>query len=695
MEIQPPNLTWDKDGTPYSVDFEDTYFSSENGLAESRYIFLQGNRLQQRWAQLKPGQAFTIVELGFGSGLNFMAAVQLWRQTAPVNCHLRFISIELHPMRNADLLAVQRQWPELTEIGNQLIDCYPELTPGYHRLNFDDQIEVTLIFDDAESALRSLVPSAFRPAYSERASLGHSWAVDAWFLDGFTPSRNPKCWSDLIFSHIRRLSDAGASVATFSCAGQVRRSLQAEGFRLEKLPGFGLKREMLRAEFEGLPSEQISARQLATGSEVSRFSQNCWHLPDTRVSPPSNSIAIIGGGIAGCSVASAFARRGVPVTLFERESPAAGASGNSQAALYARLSPDSGELEDFVLHALQFAQNYYRKLISRPDLGQLCGLAQLPRNASEEQKMLRVSARFREAPRFAEYKSARQLSDLAGVQLTSAGLWFAGSGWVNGPEVCRKLLDHPLIKTRYHTEISDYQKTGEGWSLLGTDRKLGSFTNLINCSAMDSRHHSVFKWLPIRPIRGQVSYVPDHLLRSTMGSESRPEVSSVICREHYFTPSHQGVHTVGATYHLDSVDQNLTDVDHRKNLSNLEQLLNLNLENCNEHLSGRAAIRCSTPDYLPLVGEAADVPRFLSTFEPWSRDKKIAITSPGPNLAGLYLNTGYGSRGFVYAPICAELLVSKILGLPACLPDYLIKALHPSRFLVRSIVRNRLADLGL
>ena len=226
-------LAW-RDGQPYSETFDDVYFSRDSGLEETRHVFLLNNQLPQRFAAMLPHQVFTIGETGFGTGLNFLCAWQCFRQHAQQDAHLHFVSVEKYPLSLADLNQALALWPELTDLSEQLCAKYTELPTGWHRLIFDGgRVSLTLIIDDALTALPQLDAQ-----------------VDAWFLDGFSPSKNPDMWSETLFSAMALHSAPGASLATFTSAGFVRRALQAAGFTVEKTAGFGSKREMTRGHFD-------------------------------------------------------------------------------------------------------------------------------------------------------------------------------------------------------------------------------------------------------------------------------------------------------------------------------------------------------------------------------------------------------------------------------------------------------------
>ncbi len=240
-------LRWSDKGTPISEQFDDIYFSPTEGIAEARYVFIQHNHLYERWKKLNPDSPgdFIIAETGFGTGLNFLIAWQLWQQLAPENWRLHYISVELYPLSRTDLVQSLAPWSELKTQATELVKNYPALTPGAHTIDLDDgKVCLLLMIDDVNNCL---------PALSKTHCSGHPGKpeiqVDAWFLDGFAPAKNPQMWHPRLYESMRALSKpgkSGATFATFTAAGHVRRGLQQAGFSIEKVKGFANKRDMTR-----------------------------------------------------------------------------------------------------------------------------------------------------------------------------------------------------------------------------------------------------------------------------------------------------------------------------------------------------------------------------------------------------------------------------------------------------------------
>lgn len=214
-----PGLEWREGGVPVSTRFDDPYFSLAGGLAETRHVFLAGNDLP---ARLRPG--FHVAELGFGTGLNCLALARL--ASVPV----RMTSFEAYPMDLAQLQRAHAAFPELADLA-------AELRAGWGRRAIRvGPVELDLVLGDVAATL---------PRWPGRA--------DAWFLDGFSPAKNPEMWSDAIMAEVGRHTAPGGSFATYTAAGHVRRALEAAGFAVERRPGFGRKRHMSAGRMGGCP----------------------------------------------------------------------------------------------------------------------------------------------------------------------------------------------------------------------------------------------------------------------------------------------------------------------------------------------------------------------------------------------------------------------------------------------------------
>ncbi|MFA0811768.1 bifunctional tRNA (5-methylaminomethyl-2-thiouridine)(34)-methyltransferase MnmD/FAD-dependent 5-carboxymethylaminomethyl-2-thiouridine(34) oxidoreductase MnmC [Microbulbifer epialgicus] len=654
------DIEWREGGQPLSRAYDDIYFSTASGLEETRYVFLQQNLLAERWANLAENSTFIIGETGFGTGLNFLAAWELWQQTAPQSARLHFISVEKLPLRPKDLSRALTLWPQLQAFYQQLIDNYPPLlAEGVHRLQFG-RVDLTLVIGEASEALGNL--------YLQQESRDR--LVDAWFLDGFAPAKNPDMWTPELFARLAALSKLGATFATFTCAGLVKRGLRDAGFKLGKMPGFGRKREMLCGSLEKLHTNEVSTTP--------------WHLPTATPKRPQTA-AVIGSGISGATIARALAERGIQVQLFERgDSPGSGGSGNNQGILYGKLSPKPGPNGDFNLHALMFAQRYYRQHC--PQLGHFSGLLQLAQTEKEQSLQAQVATALEAYPgqTLARAVTSIEASALAGVSLPFSGLYFPDAGWLEPQKVCGALLEHKNIERHHASNVELLEYSGDSW-LVQTDSRRIKAELVVLCGANDIRGFAPATALPLRPIRGQVS--------RALATEASSNLKMALCGEGYITPEYEGRQCFGATFKLKETATELRDSEHRENLQTLAALLPEIAEDFSaQKLSGRAALRAATPDYLPLAGPLPKWDSLESTYRGLRKNRKLFINKQADYQPGLYVMGGLGSRGFTYAPLTAEVLTAWILGEPLPINVDLVKALHPARFAIRDLGKNRHSD---
>lgn len=656
------NISWDDDCNPRSLEFDDVYFSSTGGMEESDYVFLGGNNLAERWKNLSAGQ-FTIAETGFGSGLNFLMCWQAWRRQVPASARLHYISIEKFPLRLHELRQAHIAWPVLQSLSEELLANYPAPLPGRHRILLEDgRLTLDLLFEDASQALEQL---------EELPGL----KVQAWFLDGFSPARNPQMWTQKLYHTMAKLSPPEATYATFTAASQVRKGLEEVGFRTTRKPGFGSKREMLTGQFHGkTPARQVN--------------QTPWHI-----GPAPNgdrrSATIIGAGLAGSTCAAALARRGWSVTVLDVGDMADAASGNSQGVLYTRLSHRPSELNDFSLHSYAFACRFYRALTLAGALKEgedvdWCGALHLMDDLSPEHALWSTIESLPELVRVLDSDAASQLS---GLSRCPGGLFFPTAGWLHPPAVCRALLSHPNINFLGNRAVASMQQEQDSWLALAANGDILAASDVaVIASGSSTQNWKQLEWLPLQLIRGQVSQLP-----------SRGELvglRTVICHDGYIPPARKGEHCIGATFDPGDTDTTLRPADHASNLDKLGRALPCLVDPAepaaNVTTSGRVGIRTASPDYIPIAGPVPDYAAFCQDYAPLRRNARQILAHQGSYLRGLYVSTAHGSRGLTSTPLAAELLASQICGEIWPVDALLCRALSPARFIVRDLARNRI-----
>ncbi len=667
-QVSAARIEWGDDNVPVSSDYGDVYYSRDHGLEETRYVFLDNNHLSHRWQNLT-GPLFRVAETGFGTGLNFLACWQQWQACVQdrTEAHtLQFLSVEKHPLTRADLQRALGNWPQLKSQADALIEHYPPLLRGHHRLHFKAGIHtiiLDLVFDEAEAGLRAALSTTHPELYR------YGPCVDAWFLDGFAPGTNPGMWNEPLFDLIAAHSRPGTSFATFTAAGFVKRALKERGFVVEKVRGYGRKREMLRGKMQHPPASMALDAKADTAA---------WHIATALPERPKE-VAVIGAGLAGSHTARALAERGVRVQVFERGSSIAPeASGNPQGILFTKLSHRDGQLNRFALTSFLHALRSYRSLSPLP--GDMCGVFQLL--PPEQWQQLRST--FADQGDWCQFLSREQASEASGAKVASQGVLYPTAGWLEPAKVCQQLLDHPLISLHLNQPITALEREQNQWLLSGERQSYRADTVVI-ASGQSASNFDCANYLPLRSIRGQLSYLPADAIE--------PPLKTVVCHEGYVAPAVNGNTILGASYEVDCSDTTLRDSEHQDNLRRIQAALPeaFSAVDAVQVTGGRAALRCASPDYLPLVGPLAHRADTLERFAALAKNAKTPIHATPANFPGLFVNLAHGSRGLTSTPLCAELLASQICGELAPLPADLVKALSPSRFLIRDLIRGRVA----
>ena len=636
-------LGWKPDGAPFSERFGEVYFPAEDGLAEARRNFLEGNGLPSAWAGRSD---FTIGETGFGTGLNFCAAVQMWRETRPSGGLLHYIGIEGFPLSGGDCFRALTQWPELTSVATALRERYPAPVPGLHRIHFDDWgVMLTLAVGDVRAMLGAL----------------HG-RIDAWILDGFAPEKNPEMWCDPVLLSVGKLTNQGGSLAAVTATGAVRACFAAQGFTVEEMPGSGPSRTGVVAR---KPAEMPGDRRplSARGAPIRERSRR-------------ERVAVIGGGIAGASLIRALRRRGMEPVLYDGAGAGGGASGNTYALVTPRMDAGDSTTARFFAAAYRYAVAQY----AEGTWWDPCGLLLM----LEDEAAL---DRAKKAQGFAWHPAAggrlldrAQASLRAGIELDCPGLFYESAGQVQTAD----LLHDWIGPTRnVGTNIDQVLRTGRGYTLLDSRGDVAGEADVVIFAAGDgNRRFADTRWVPIAPVRGQVSEVP-----TTNASKA---LKCALSWNGYLSPVRDGRHMLGATHDRvnrigNDWDRAVIDADHRFNHANMPDCLAHLVDKPNASWSGRARLRSVTPDHVPLFGTVPDAAAMADAF--LRRIRWGPVTFPDGDLLIL---GGLGSRGFVTAPLAAELLVARLLGEVWPMEEALGIAGDPVRFAERAYRHGRI-----
>ncbi|MCH4899159.1 MULTISPECIES: bifunctional tRNA (5-methylaminomethyl-2-thiouridine)(34)-methyltransferase MnmD/FAD-dependent 5-carboxymethylaminomethyl-2-thiouridine(34) oxidoreductase MnmC [Pseudomonas] len=650
-------LDWDDQGRPRSRVFDDVYFSDQSGLDETRYVFLEQNRLAERFAALSAGGRLVIGETGFGTGLNFLCAWQLFEQHAVAGARLHFVSVEKFPLSPADLQRALALWPDLKPFSDQLLKHYVAIHQGFQRIVLDNgRVTLTLLIGDALEQLPQL-----------------DGQIDAWFLDGFAPAKNPEMWTAELFAELARLAAPGSTISTFTSTGWVRRLLNAAGFKMKRTPGIGHKWEILRGEFLGWP-EGVAPPAAAKP----------WFARPTALTGDRRAL-VIGAGLAGCATAASLAARGWQVSLLERhDAVAQEASGNPQGVLYLKLSAHGTALSQLIVSGFGYTRRLLETLQRGTDWDD-CGVLQLAFNEKERERQAQLAAAFPED--LLQWLDQPDAQARAGIGLAHGGLYYPEGGWVHPPALCQAQAAQPGVTLLTHQEAIELRKLDGQWQAFDGERLIATAPVVVLAGAAEIKRFAQSADLPLKRIRGQIT-----CLAQTTQSQA---LSTVVCAEGYVAPARFGEHTLGASFDFNNDDLTPTTAEHLGNLAMLEDIstdlvARLHISELDaDSLEGRAAFRCTSPDYLPIVGPLADREAFTAAYRALSKDARQVPDTPCPWLDGLYVNSGHGSRGLITAPLSGELLAAWLDNEPLPLPRAVAEACHPNRFALRELIRGK------
>lgn len=641
-----------RNSQPYSQEYEDVYYSLDNGIEETEFVFIQHNHLVKRFSQLSSRQ-FVIGETGFGSGLNFLMAATHWLTLSQENQVLHYYSVEKNPFTPQDLVKAQSCWPELANIAKQLQQQYQLASTGFHSFNlFNGRIKLVLMIGDAELMLSQM-----------------QGQVDAWFLDGFAPGCNPEMWSEGVFSQIKRLSKPKTSFSTYTAAGVVRRGLAEVGFDVKKVEGTGNKRHMLMGQFKAdIPSH---------------VSQKPWYEASHK-SPKANTICIIGAGIAGLTTAYALVKRGFKVDILEAgDAPGFQGSGNPRGMLMPRLSLQDSADAEFYNAAYFYTQRCLQQLDVHQNSWQQTGGLQL---ASSE-RIKKQIANYPQDELLARVLDGETASQLSGLSINKDEKvhYFPKAACVYPKKILAKLIEAmgESLKIHYNLQVDslEYSQQQSTWHLKNKQgEQLFTADCLILASAWQSKLFKQCDHLLLQPARGQVS-----LFRANSNSQ---KLKMPISYEGYLLPEHNGEHIAGASFKVDDCDNGLTAEEHQQNFEHVNQWFS-GLFSSNDITGGRASVRAVSCDRMPIVGRAPDAQQYAADYGDLYKGKPAAKYPIGSYHSGLYLNTGHGARGFCSAFLSAEILVAGICNEPLPVSSRVSYSLHAARFLIRSLKKRK------
>ncbi len=641
-------IEWQDDGTPggspYNPRFGDRYRSEFGGLTQTRDVFLHGCGLPAAWA----GQPqWTILETGFGLGLNFLLTWQAWKADPLRPRLLHFVSLEAFPASATDVLRAASAHPELHAFAEHLERQLWGLLPGLHRLVFEaGQVLLTLCIGDAKAMLRQ-----------------QSFEADSVYLDGFSPERNPDLWDLPACKAVARCCRRGTRIATWTDAQSVRDALTQCGFVVKKCGASPPKCDRLKGEFNP-----------------------AWEPKKLRSIPPratKGRCVVIGAGLAGAAVAASLARRGWLVTVLDSAAePASGASSLPAGVLAPHVSPDDGLLSRLsrsgVRATLQQAQTLLNTGSDWSDTGVL-------ERAIDHPRTLPAAWLPGEADAARDWVHAASPAQLEACQLapTEHALWHAKGGWIRPASMIRAWLDTPGVCWRGMSSARRLVCCDGVWQVLGeSDRELACAELVVLAAGHASAalaasadrgtasQARLGRQLALQAIRGQVTWAPlaANVAQQMPAFPVNGHGSLIAGLPLPGGEAGQLAWLTGSTYERDSERQEIRPADDQHNLQRLSELLpdvakTLAGQDEKRSVNAWAGIRCATPGRLPALGPLA-----------------LGGLHGDDGLPGLWVCSGLGSRGLTFAALCGEILAARLHGEPLPVTQKLADALLPVFF---------------
>ena len=657
--IQHAKIHFNQENTPVSDKFDDVYFSNQDGLAETHYVFLEGNQLWERWVNYQEAH-FVIAETGFGTGLNFFAVTTLFREfrqkypDLPLK-RLYFISFEKYPLLLDALQQAHLAYPQFSHLAQHLQQHWLNSIQGCYRFHFDETT-LDLWFGDVAENLPQLGDYM-------------NDKIDAWFLDGFAPSKNPDMWNEQLYQQMFRFTKPQGTFATFTAASAVRKGLENTGFNITKRKGFGKKRECLSGQ--------------KTYEKLTALSAPWFHSQPANLN--EQDIAIIGGGIASLCAAISLLKRGAKITIYcEDEQTALNASGNKQGAFYPQLSDDNDRNIRFYIHAFAYGHQFLQWAIQHKIEfeHEFCGVALCAYSDKAESKLSKI-AELNLPSDLYQSLSQSELSEKVGLPLPFGGGFIPQGAWL----APRQLVQHAFaflekqgIQIKTSQKVTALSQTENGWQITTAENKTFCHEVVVLANGHKLTEFEQTQKLPLYPVRGQVSEIPT--------SENLLKLKTVLCYDGYLTPVDQAKasHCIGASHVRDNATREFSLTEQQENQQKIQQNIpeDWTKEVDTSGNLARIGVRCSVRDLTPMMGAvphfSAQQVQYQNLFNLRRRKQPI---EQAENYSNLYLIGALGSRGLTSAPFLGETLASLIYGEPLPMSEDLIHNLMPNRSWVR------------
>ena len=531
-----------KNNTLFSEEFDDLYSSAKGAVAECNHVFIKGNNLNERFENLGENSKFYIGEIGFGIGINFLTTCKSWLDHTKQNQVLEFYSFDKYLFRLSDFKTLNVSCPDLKEYISELERNYPRNIQGAQKISlFGGRIILNLIIGEIDNT-------------QEYIKLMDK--VDAWYFDGFSPSKNPDLWSIKLFKCIHKSCHENTTFSTYTSSGLVKNNLTESGFNHSRAMGFSDKRHMLKGTVD---------------TQLKKNTSN-------------TKVAVIGSGIAGCVLSYTLAKKGIEVDLYEKsDSICSGASSHELLVTYPRLSAHDTAFGSFTLHSYIFATNFYKQL--KTDTWKKTGVIILNHDAATEKRQSSLLEKRADGEIY-RYIDPDEASEISGIDIKLNGLIYEDAGYILPEEMCKFLIESPKINIFTSSHIKSINKNREVFNL-NIGKKKFEYQNVCVCAGSDTANIVDIDGISIK--RGQVTHI-----------ESLDNISRIklpICAKGYISPRVNNIHLVGSSY-SDSEDIDLSEEEHLYNLNNLKLVID---EEMNV-ITGQTGHRAVSKDHMPVVG---------------------------------------------------------------------------------------------
>ena len=531
-----------KNNTLFSEEFDDLYSSAKGAVAECNHVFIKGNNLNERFENLGENSKFYIGEIGFGIGINFLTTCKSWLDHTKQNQVLEFYSFDKYLFRLSDFKTLNVSCPDLQEYISELERNYPRNIQGAQKISlFGGRIILNLIIGEIDNT-------------QEYIKLMDK--VDAWYFDGFSPSKNPDLWSIKLFKCIHKSCHENTTFSTYTSSGLVKNNLTESGFNHSRAMGFSDKRHMLKGTVD---------------TQLKKNTSN-------------TKVAVIGSGIAGCVLSYTLAKKGIEVDLYEKsDSICSGASSHELLVTYPRLSAHDTAFGSFTLHSYIFATNFYKQL--KTDAWKKTGVIILNHDEATEKRQSSLLEKRADGEIY-RYIDPDEASEISGIDIKLNGLIYEDAGYILPEEMCKFLIESPKINIFTSSHIKSIKKNREVFNL-NIGKKKFEYHNVCVCAGSETANIVDIDGISIK--RGQVTHI-----------ESLDNISRIklpICAKGYISPRVNNIHLVGSSY-SDSEDTDLSEEEHLYNLNNLKLVID---EEMNV-ITGQTGHRAVSKDHMPVVG---------------------------------------------------------------------------------------------